>query len=68
MPNSVDLDEMPHSAASHLGLHCLLRPIVRIHMVNTGCIYFLLAINPSLCFLSVCMSSLPSQIVVFEIS
>ena len=24
--NSVDPDEMPHSAASHLGLHCLLRP------------------------------------------
>ena len=25
--NSVDLDEMPHSAASHQGLHCLLRPV-----------------------------------------
>ena len=25
--NSVDSDEMPHSAASHLGLHCLLRPV-----------------------------------------
>ena len=27
MANSVDPDEMPHSAASHLGLHCLLRPV-----------------------------------------
>ena len=26
MANSVDPDEMPHSAVSHLGLHCLLRP------------------------------------------
>ena len=25
--NSVDPDEMPHSAASHLGLNCLLRPV-----------------------------------------
>ena len=25
--NSVDPDEMPRSAASHLGLHCLLRPV-----------------------------------------
>ena len=27
MANSVDLDEMPHFAESHLGLHCLLRPV-----------------------------------------
>ena len=27
MANSVDPDEMPHSVASHLGLHCLLRPV-----------------------------------------
>ena len=27
MANSVDPDEMQHSAASHLGLHCLLRPV-----------------------------------------
>ena len=27
MANSVDLDEIPHSVASHLGLHCLLRPV-----------------------------------------
>ena len=28
MANSVDPDEMLHSAASsHLGLHCLLRPV-----------------------------------------
>ena len=25
--NSVDPDETPRSAASHLGLHCLLRPV-----------------------------------------
>ena len=25
--NNVDPDETPHSAASHLGLHCLLRPV-----------------------------------------
>ena len=27
MANSVDPDEMPHSAASHPGLHCFLRPV-----------------------------------------
>ena len=27
LSNSVDPDEMPHSAASHQGLHCLLRPV-----------------------------------------
>ena len=27
--NSVDPDEMPRSAASHLGLYCLLRPVCR---------------------------------------
>ena len=27
MANSVDPDETPHSAASHLGLYCLLRPV-----------------------------------------
>ena len=26
MPNGVDPDKTPHSVASHLGLHCLLRP------------------------------------------
>ena len=25
--NRVDPNEMPHSVASHLGLHCLLRPV-----------------------------------------
>ena len=35
MTNSVDPDETPHSAASHLGLHCLLRPVCPNHMVNT---------------------------------
>ena len=27
MANSVDPDQMPHSAASDLGLHCLQRPV-----------------------------------------
>ena len=27
MANSVDPDETPHSAASHLGLNCLLMPV-----------------------------------------
>ena len=27
MANSVDSDETPRSAASHLGLYCLLRPV-----------------------------------------
>ena len=27
MANSVDPDEMPHSGASHLGVHYLLRPV-----------------------------------------
>ena len=27
MVTSADLDEMPLSVASHLGLHCLLRPV-----------------------------------------
>ena len=27
MANSVDPDQMPRSAASDLGLHCLLRPV-----------------------------------------
>ena len=27
MANSIDPDETPRSAASHLGLHCLLRPV-----------------------------------------
>ena len=27
MANSADPDETPRSAASHLGLHCLLRPV-----------------------------------------
>ena len=35
MANSVDPDETPHSAASHQGLYCLLRP-VRIHTVYTA--------------------------------
>ena len=27
MANSVDPDETPRTVASHLGLHCLLRPV-----------------------------------------
>ena len=34
MANSVDPDETLRSAASHLGPYCLLRPSVRIYMVN----------------------------------
>ena len=30
MANSVDPDQMPHSVASDLGLHCLQRPICTI--------------------------------------
>ena len=30
MANSVDPDQMPHSVASDLGLHCLLRPVCPI--------------------------------------
>ena len=30
MANSVDPDQMLHSAASDLGLHCLLRPVIQI--------------------------------------
>ena len=37
MTNSVDPDETPRSAASHLGLNCLIRPVCPniIYMVNT---------------------------------
>ena len=35
MANSVDPDQTPHSAASHLGLHCLLRPVCQNTYVNT---------------------------------
>ena len=35
MANSVDPDQMPHSAASNLGLHCLQRPICP----DTKCYY-----------------------------
>ena len=34
--NRVDPDQMPHSAASDLGLHCLLRPVcpnTRVNMI-----------------------------------
>ena len=37
MANSVDPDQMLHSVASDLGLHCLQRlsvPILRVDMVN----------------------------------
>ena len=33
--NSADLDQMSCSAVSNLGLHCLLRPVVRIRRVST---------------------------------
>ena len=34
MANSVDPDKTPHSVASHMGLHCLLRPVCPIHVIN----------------------------------
>ena len=41
MANSLDPDEMLHSAASHLGLHCLLRPACP-NIVNTVLTTFVL--------------------------
>ena len=35
MANSLDPDQMPHSAASGLGQHCLLRPVCPILRVIT---------------------------------
>ena len=35
MANSVDPDHTPPSAASDLGLHCLIRPTVPILRINT---------------------------------
>ena len=37
LANSVDPDQTPHSAASDLGLHCLLRTVcpIRVNMVFT---------------------------------
>ena len=36
MANSVDPDQTPHSAASDLGLHCLLRPVYYDTKVKYG--------------------------------
>ena len=37
--NGVDPDEMPHSVASHLGLHCLLTPVCLYLYGNYGMIH-----------------------------
>ena len=42
--NSVDPDETPHSVASHLGLHCLLRPVCQLtygkySILGLACLY-----------------------------
>ena len=42
MANTVDPDETLHSAVSHLGLHCLFRLSVQIHMVKPLIITLLL--------------------------
>ena len=39
--NSVDPDETPHSAASHLGLNCLLRPVCPNTYGKYGSLFFL---------------------------
>ena len=36
LANSVDLDEMPHYAAFHLGLHCLSKYAFRSHYNTKG--------------------------------
>ena len=54
MVNSVDPDQMPHSAASDLGLHCLQRPIcsrlLRVIMVPYFCLQMLSFLSFSLFF------------------
>ena len=40
MANSVDTDETPHSAASHLGLYCLLRPVCPNTYGKYGNVYY----------------------------
>ena len=39
MTNSVDPDQMPHYAASDLGLHCLQRPICPTTLGYYGSLY-----------------------------
>ena len=41
MANSVDPDQMPHSVASDLGLHCLLRPVLSQYLELLRYILFL---------------------------
>ena len=47
MANSVDPDQTPRSAASDLGLHCLLRPICpnRVFTVYDGIIIAFIALS-----------------------
>ena len=51
--NSVDPVEMPLSVASHLGLHCLLKPVCLYTYGKYGisCFFFLSSTNSSVCFL-----------------
>ena len=45
MANSVDPDETPRSAASHLGLHCLLRPVCTNTYGKYGICTYILSMN-----------------------
>ena len=49
MTNSVDPDETPRSAASHLGLYCLLRPVGPITCGKYGTFFI------NLCLLLYCV-------------
>ena len=38
-PNSADPDEMPHSVAFHLGLHCLQKYLISVtHLQSINCL------------------------------
>ena len=50
MANSVDPDETPRSAASHLGLYCLLKPVCPNTYGKYGSdIYFFLFLHENIC-------------------
>ena len=55
LANNVNLDEMPHYAAFHLGLHCLSKYAFRSHKYVKGIlgqVWYLIALIPDLCRLS----------------
>ena len=54
MANSVDPDQMPHSAASDLGLHCLQKPVQNFRVITVG-MYF--SFSPQLHILLVLLMS-----------